>query len=1203
MQEPVRREMRPGTKRFIPQRFAGRSRGKRDVRISSAGASSFGASGWIDSRFCVGIAMVAAGLALGSVAGAQEGPGFTKVFQIGAFDRSTLGFHGGQPKEPVRFVVGQSDPAEDWYGEQPAGSGSADTASAPRTIQFEVSGEPAQTYRLHVGLVMAGRSVPALAVTVNGRRGVFYLRSKLNTVLGGMDDSFETAYVPADVTVTFPGSYLHKGTNSIAFDVVRVDAPVELPESVGYDAIELDAGAQPQRATSMAATILPTVFYKRDGGKLNEEIDVYVEHGQPVASGEIELELAGKRYQQPFHTTNEFGEERFAFEVPEFSPHAQASVAWTIGGKRAELKEVVDPQKRWTVLLVPHIHLDIGYSDYQPKVAAIQDRAMDEAMDFTAHEPSFRYSVDGSWVLDEFMKTRSAADQQRAIAAMRARTLSVPAEYANLLTGFPTAETLIRSLYYSANFSREHGTPFDYANITDVPSYGWSYASILASAGIKYFIAGPNGKETRAPVLLQGRLNEDSPFWWEGPDGKKVLFWYSRHYWEMGIYFGVPPELAAAHEMLPVLLAPYEHPGYRSDAMIVFGSQQENTDLFPQQAAFAKAWNAEYAYPKMEYSGFHDALQRIAAPFGDNIPTVRGDGGPYWEDGIASAAKLAAMERQNESRAPSVEKLATLSSLVNPRIAADKQSLDRMWNDMVLMDEHTFTSHDSWTDPSSEETRQQSATKKAYAVNASLIADYVARNSMASLAYSLGAPRGSLIVFNTLNWRRSGDVLFDLNHGNEIVDPETGKSVGVETVYEGKALDRVRFVARDIPGNGYKVFEIRRGPEAAAPEVSQSTVLENAFYRVTLDPVTGAVKSIFDKELQRELVDQKSPYRFGQYLYVTGGDRRPNSLLQYRPVALPPPLQVTGAHDGRLVSTTHTADGWVARMESTDVNTPTVTTEIRLPEHEKKIEFVEDVTKQKVTTREAVYFAFPFAMDHPQFTYEIQNGVVNPAKDMYPGAGHEWFSVQHWVSVQQDGVAGTVMPLDAGLVTLGDIYRGLWPKQFGERTGTIFSYAMNNYWSTNYEAAQGGEIRLRYVVTSAPSTDAAELSRMGWEEATPLERDEVTRQDRSLDLAKQSGQPTTGSFLDVQDPDLLVETWKPAEDGRGTILRLLDLGGSAREVTVRTPLLNLSSAEQTDAVERDQHSLALVGAHGFRLSVHPHEIVTVRLMGATNVSH
>jgi len=88
---------------------------------------------------------------------------------------------------------------------------------------------------------------------------------------------------------------------------------------------------------------------------------------------------------------------------------------------------------------------------------------------------------------------------------------------------------------------------------------------------------------------------------------------------------------------------------------------------------------------------------------------------------------------------------------------------------------------------------------------------------------------------------------------------------------------------------------------------------------------------------------------------------------------------------------------------------------------------------EPVFKKEGVYFAFPFAMTHPQFQYEIQNGVVDPAKDMYPGAGHEWFSIQHWISVQQDGLSATVMPLDAPLATFGDINRGEWPTEFGQQ--------------------------------------------------------------------------------------------------------------------------------------------------------------------------
>ena len=50
--------------------------------------------------------------------------------------------------------------------------------------------------------------------------------------------------------------------------------------------------------------------------------------------------------------------------------------------------------------------------------------------------------------------------------------------------------------------------------------------------------------------------------------------------------------------------------------------------------------------------------------------------------------------------------------------------------------------------------------------------------------------------------------------------------------------------------------------------------MENAYYRVQVDAATGAVKSIFDKQLNRELVDAASPYRFNQYVYVEGGGNR-----------------------------------------------------------------------------------------------------------------------------------------------------------------------------------------------------------------------------------------------------------------------------------------------------------------------------------------
>lgn len=82
---------------------------------------------------------------------------------------------------------------------------------------------------------------------------------------------------------------------------------------------------------------------------------------------------------------------------------------------------------------------------------------------------------------------------------------------------------------------------------------------------------------------------------------------------------------------------------------------------------------------------------------------------------------------------------------------------------------------------------------------------------------------------------------------------------------------------------------------------------------------------------------------------------------------------------------------------------------------------------------------------------------------------------------------------------------------------------------------------------------------------------------------------------------MLLETWKPAEDGNGTILRFLDLGGPERTVTVQILLFKLSQAWQTDAVERNQKALPLAGNYGLSSTMHPHQIVTLRIIGISTL--
>ena len=116
---------------------------------------------------------------------------------------------------------------------------------------------------------------------------------------------------------------------------------------------------------------------------------------------------------------------------------------------------------------------------------------------------------------------------------------------------------------------------------------------------------------------------------------------------------------------------------------------------------------------------------------------------------------------------------------------------------------------------------------------------------------------------------------------------------------------------------------------------------------------------------------------------------------------------------------------------------------------------------------------------------------------------------------------------------------------------------------------------------------------------TPAEVDQITSQDKALDSPRPLD-AAQGSFVQVDQPNVVLVTWKMAEDGDGTVLRFLEVGGQANTVEVQTPRLDVKSAWSSDALERKQAALE-TSAHGFRFSVKPFQIVTVRLEGAGNV--
>ena len=800
------------------------------------------------------------------------------LWKIGTFDASSGEFKGQDipyedPKSDPVFVVGQSND-RDWYRFQPGpANGMTGGRLHPFTVKFLLNDAPRGVYHLKVAMLYETPRLSFLKLDVNGHSGYFYFHPTLDFHAGDWEGTFVPQTSTDEKTIAIPAAWLRRGENK--FLLTAMDDPATSQTSLGaiapghtglvYDALEFTQNdAERYDPKSFAARVEPTIFYRKTDDGMAEVVDVVVSAAKLSKNESVELRVAGHSFSNAFTTENEFGEARLEFDVPEWSGSAEATVR--LGDLSAPALKI-EPAKKWTVAVIPHEHLDIGFTDYAAKVAELHSQSIDEAMDLIKKTPDFRWTLDGSWVADQYLNGRSSEAREQFLEHVRNGSIVIPPEFANQHTGNASWEGLARSLYGQHRLAQEYKLPAaDAAQIVDVPAYTWGYASVLHDAGIKYLVAASNS--WRAPIMLLGRWNEKSPFYWEGPDGGRVLMWYSRAYLQAHTLFGSPWRMESIRDSLPVFLQAYTRPDYTASTAIIFGTQLENTALAKEQSEIVSTFSHEYAWPRFEFSTVHSAMQQIEREWKGEIPVVRGDFGPYWEDGYGSDAAHTAIHRENQHRIATPEIIGSAVSSIDPRVVADKSMLDDAWHNELVYDEHTWTYVGATTQPEHHQSEDQIALKGARVDRARNDIRESIQRGWAQLEALVKPKENSVAVFNSLNWPRGGVVEIDLPEGTTLVDPITGKPVPVEVLWKGRGISvpgfgpgniRVRFFAADVPAVGYKLYSITATASKSpfASEEIQGNVVETSSTKLHLtrhrarSPVFSTSKSIASLWTQR----------------------------------------------------------------------------------------------------------------------------------------------------------------------------------------------------------------------------------------------------------------------------------------------------------------------------------------------------------------
>jgi hypothetical protein len=709
----------------------------------------------------------------------------TLVWSIGKVDKShkefaLFGHYEDYSKEfpqDVNFTVGSSVPAQAWPGVQPGPLDSwAEGKPHVFSIGFNLPKIQPGSYVLSLVLVNTHNiHSGALQIEINGDK------RSLRLPTGSGDGALTDPARGQDFRLDLPleGSLLNQGQNTLRMSTTE--------SWVIWDSLSLhhlDAGLGAAVATdSFSFKVLP--LFKRSQEKLVQPASFSMNLVRPAKNLKARLHIQGTTAEVDLGS-KVLGRVEKRIDVPEIIRAGTARIELRDGDEAVFTRAFkVKPSRKWTIHVVPQAHVDVGYTDLQEKAMEVHRKSNDLAIKLVEKYPEFVWSVESSYVLEKWLKTRPPELIEQFFELAKSDRIEIGAIYGNLLTGLLSDEEAFRSLYFSKQISHEHGSAFRSATLTDAPSHIWSIPTVLSKSGVKYLSMGIN--QTRAPLLRQG-LDKRSPVWWEGPDGSRILAFFHDHYaWagRVGLTDAWPGQYAAdagmgkAEKQIPWLLSLYDRPDYPYNTIHLHGAYGDNRPLTEQLPRTVRQWNKKYAYPRIVFSSNTEWFEALEHEHGHQLKTISGDGGAFWEDGAASSAAQTAINRQSQQQALLAEML--LAGLhAEGRVSQDyRHEFRDIWHLVMLYDEHTWGAHNSVADPDLPEVKEQFRYKAQFAYDAQRRLKPLLQQARSLIKTSSEKPNK--------NWELEGsrlrtahyDVTFDLERGGikSVIDRETKREL------------------------------------------------------------------------------------------------------------------------------------------------------------------------------------------------------------------------------------------------------------------------------------------------------------------------------------------------------------------------------------------------------------------------------------------
>jgi alpha-mannosidase len=825
-------------------------------------------------------------------------------------------------------------------------------------------------------------------------------------------------------------------------------------------------------------------------------------------------------------------------------------------------------------------HIDAAWLWPWTEAVDVVHRTFGSALKLMTEVPTYTYSQSASqynqWMADKYPPLNAEIKHR----VQEGRWELVGGMWIEPDLNMPSGESLVRQLLIGQRTLKDlYGVTTRIGWNPDSFGYNWQLPQIYKKSGVDYFV-------TQKMAWNDTNLLPLKLFWWESPDGSKVLAYFPDGYGNTNLS---PTRLAndmvfsrtVDNGILNMmdLYGVGDHGGGPTLALLNEGTQWMQPDR---------------TVPKMEYETAQSYFTNIESKIAENSPVwnyktaaagntqlpTPPDGRitvPTWKDELylefhrgtyTTQSHHKKNMRNAEEEVIDAEKWSSIAWLSGTPYPA--KELTDAWKKVLFNQFHDLAAgsgiEEIYKDAQKDYDDIRWATNEA--------SSNALHTIQASIDTHTTADSVPLLVFNPLAWQRTGLV----EAAVEMRAP-SAKGVSVydshehllpsEVLSANKTTGTYHLLieAKDVPSLGYEVLHVSAGEQHFATDLAvHGLTLENAFLRVVVDPKTGCITSLYDKKGKFETL---APGGCGNQLEAFQDRPRMFDAWNIDPDYEKYPYDLGPAQSVKLIES-----GPLRAI-------------IEVQHATEKSKFMQDIILyagiDRVDVANTIDWheqhillkaAFPLSASNSMATYEIPYGNIErptTRNNSWEDAKFE-VSALRWADLGND---------QHGFSLLNNSKYG-----YDAKDNVLRLTLLRSPTDPDPIADQGIHEFVYALYPHAGTWKQALTERQGWDFNYKLDALQVESHAGIL--------PAEHSFFEINADNVVLTAIKKAEDSDALILRFYEWAGKNANVGMRLPK-GITSATLTNLMETPEaEPLQVVDGDKITVPTGPYDIVTVR---------